>query len=274
MKVYRHAACGVLAVALLLVSPAYATSFSTDQSDLYYIPAESGWGIQLVQRGPVIFATLFVYGATGEPTWYTATLDYTSTFTWTGQLIATSGTYFKSPWNPKALTINVVGEMTWQAQTVDTGVLTYVVNGVTVTKNITRQTLVLDDFSGVFAGALQEIVTGCPQATQNGTFPLAVGFEITQTGAAIALKTATQSLQSTSGAPITCSYAGTLSESGQMAAVPEAAFSCSDGSLGTISLEEMQVTEHAISGHFTASYSNPPGCQSSGGFGAGRITTF
>lgn len=32
----------------LLANPASATSFSTDQSDLWYIPAESGWGIQLV----------------------------------------------------------------------------------------------------------------------------------------------------------------------------------------------------------------------------------
>src|SRR5271168_1538879 len=101
----RRAACVLLAAASLLASPAYATSFSTDQSDLWYISAESGWGIQLVQRGTVIFATLFVYGPSGQPTWYTATMDNVSGFTWTGTLYATTGTYFGTPW--AGLTSNV-----------------------------------------------------------------------------------------------------------------------------------------------------------------------
>lgn len=37
MMALRHAACVLLAAASLLASPANATSFSTDQSDLYYI---------------------------------------------------------------------------------------------------------------------------------------------------------------------------------------------------------------------------------------------
>ena len=73
MKMLRRAACVLLAAVSFSALPAYATSFSTDQSDLYYIVAESGWGIQLVQRGSVIFATMFVYGPSGTPTWYVAT---------------------------------------------------------------------------------------------------------------------------------------------------------------------------------------------------------
>src|SRR5208282_174143 len=138
MNPLRHAACILLAAISFLVAPAYATSFSTDQSDLWYVPAESGWGMQLVQRGSVIFATLFVYGPTGAPTWYTATLDYTADYVWTGTLYATSGTYFEEPWNPALLTVIPVGTMTWSEQTVATGLLTYVVNGVTVVKNVTR----------------------------------------------------------------------------------------------------------------------------------------
>jgi hypothetical protein len=62
MKPIIHWVCVVVAAALFVASPTYATSFSTDQSDLYYVVIESGWGIQLVQGGSVIFATLFVYG--------------------------------------------------------------------------------------------------------------------------------------------------------------------------------------------------------------------
>ena len=68
MTTLCRAACVLLAAVSFLASPAYPASFSTDQSDLYYIPAESGWGIQLVQRGAVIFATMFVYGPGYTPT--------------------------------------------------------------------------------------------------------------------------------------------------------------------------------------------------------------
>ena len=146
MKALRHAACTLLGAVFLLASPAYPAAFSTDQSDLYYIAAESGWGVQLVQRGSDIFATLFVYDQNGNPTWYTATMDYTSNLTWTGTLYATTnGTYFGSPWNPATLIVTPVGTMTWQAPLVSGGILTYVVNGATVVKNVVRQTLVLDD---------------------------------------------------------------------------------------------------------------------------------
>src|SRR5271169_1602648 len=93
MLALRRAACVVLAAASFLAPRAQATSFSTDQSDLWYIAAESGWGLQLVQRGPIIFATLFVYGPSGQPIWYTATMDYTANFVWTGTLYATTGDY-------------------------------------------------------------------------------------------------------------------------------------------------------------------------------------
>jgi hypothetical protein len=45
-----------------------------------------------------------------------------------------------------------VGTMNWSAQTVTTGTLTYSVNNVTVSKALTRQTLVLDDYSGHYFG--------------------------------------------------------------------------------------------------------------------------
>src|SRR5438270_9660713 len=114
MMSLRRAACVLLTAASFFASPAYSTSFSVDQSDLYYITAESGWGIQLVQRGSVIFATMFVYGPSGAPTWYVATMDSTDGATWTGDLLATTGPYFATvPFNPLSVTVTKVGTMTW-----------------------------------------------------------------------------------------------------------------------------------------------------------------
>jgi hypothetical protein len=266
MNRFRHAARILLAAACFLASPAYATSFSTDQSDLYYIAAESGWGVQLVQRGPVIFATLFIYGTTGEPTWYTATMNPTPTsFTWSGTLIATTGTYFGVPWNPAALTVKSVGTMTWTAPFVDTGTLTYVVNGVTVVKNVTRQSLVLDDYSGHYGGGFHRDYTGCVNPALNVTVEASGITAIMQNGAALSIQTSDPSG--------TCSYTGTLTEAGQMGSA-QVSFTCTDGTAGTGLLDQIQVTAYAISGSLAATYTNPPGCQATGWFGGYRGTTF
>ena len=69
MRAIRRLLCGLgIACSIGMAPHAFATSFTTDQSDLWYIPAESGWGMQLVQRDGVIFATLYVYDINNKPT--------------------------------------------------------------------------------------------------------------------------------------------------------------------------------------------------------------
>ena len=58
MKFIRPILAVALLVALGLVRPAWATSWSNDQSDLWWNASENGWGIQFVQRGSTIFATI------------------------------------------------------------------------------------------------------------------------------------------------------------------------------------------------------------------------
>jgi hypothetical protein len=262
-------ALGALSFALSLFAPhVSATSYSTDQSDLWFIPAESGWGMQLVQRGEVIFATLFVYGPNTSPTWYTATMDPGGIIEWTGTLYATTGPWFgTTPFNPSLVTVTPVGTMTWTQTDVSTGTLTYTINGLTVIKNVVRQTLVLDDFSGTYLGSSQTLVGGCGSA---GALTLAVAYIITQVGSTITILGLQQTVNP-GAEPANCTYSGSLSQFGQMGAIQGASFSCSDGSAGTISFNELQVTKYAISGSFAATYSNPPGCQSNGSFGAGRV---
>ena len=56
----------VLSLALLAVPlPAAAT----DYTDIWYLPSESGWGVNLIQAEDVIFVTLFIYGPNNQPTW-------------------------------------------------------------------------------------------------------------------------------------------------------------------------------------------------------------
>jgi hypothetical protein len=259
--------CASLLVACFLSSPVQATSFSTDQSDLWWNANESGWGIQFVQRGSVIFATMFVYDQANVPHWYSATLNSTGGFNWSGALIATTGPWFGTvPFNPATVTVSSVGTMTWTAQTVTAGTLTYNVGGIGVTKNLVRQPIAVDDFSGHYGGGIHQTTTGCLNPGFNGTREGIGVVNITQNGAAITL----QSFPSTGGS---CSYPGALTQAGQMGDVT-GSYACSDGESGTFHLFEMQVNITGLTGRFTSSITNPPGCQGNGWFGGLVVTTF
>ena len=128
MKALQNVARVLLAAVSLLAFPADATSFSTDQSDLWYIPDESGWGMQLVQRGSVIAATVFVYGASNTPTWYIASMQSVGNLIWAGDLYATTGPYFGKPVPFDAATVvaTKVGTMTWNGQFVNSGTVHFI----------------------------------------------------------------------------------------------------------------------------------------------------
>jgi hypothetical protein len=255
MKILCRAARAALAVVFLLASPVHATAVTPDQSDLWWIPAESGWGVQLVQRGSVIFATLFVYGPNGEPTWYTATLNYNANLTWTGALIATTGPYFATvPFNPATVVLNQVGTMTWAAATVDTGTLSYVVNGAAVTKDVVRETLVVDDYPGTYLGAFHITTTQCSNATSNGSadYPTAT-FVVTQNGPAVGI---------TLTALTTITIAGTLTQSGQFGTVT-GTYNSSSGISGNATVSAMNVQLNSLTANLALN-SSGLGCQSVG----------
>jgi hypothetical protein len=252
MKMLCRAA---LVAAFLLASPVHATAVTPDQSDLWWIPAESGWGVQLVQRGSVIFATLFVYGPNGEPTWYTATMNYGANLMWSGALYATTGTYFATvPFNPATVERTNVGTMTWAAATVDTGTLTYVVNGVAVTKDVVRQTLVVDDYSGTYLGAFHITTTQCTDPSSNGSadYPTAT-FVVTQNGSAVGL---------TLTALTTFTVTGTLTQSGQFGTVT-GTYSGSSGINGNATVSAMNVQLNSLTANLALNSTNL-GCQSVG----------
>ena len=115
-------------------------SFATNYQDLWWNPAESGWGVNITHQGNIIFATLFTYDATGKGMWLVlANASLTGTRTYTGALFRTTGPVFNaSPWIPSVAT--QVGAMTFAFDNGNAGTMTYTVDGVSVTKSIQRQT--------------------------------------------------------------------------------------------------------------------------------------
>lgn len=265
MKLLRHTTLALLLALSLLASSASATSFSADQSDLWYIVTESGWGMQLVQRGNVIFATLFVYGQNGAPTWYVATMSSTDGSTWTGDLYATTGPWFGTvPFNPANVVATKVGTMTWTASGVDEGNVSYSVNGVAVSKNVVRQTLVFDDYSGTYLAALHVGVTGCTNPSDNlppSDFPVPFSVTVTQSGQSV---TMTFSALGAFG----LTFTGALNQSGQFGTV-QGTYTDTSGEVGNFSVTKLVVQENALTGSFTQQSTNR-GCQTVGNFAGTR----
>jgi hypothetical protein len=112
------------------------------QGLFYNAPAESeaGWGINFAHQGDVIFATWFVYDATGRAWWLTMTAEKTGPNTYTGKLYETRGPALNTvPFNPTAVQALEVGNGTLTFPDANNGTFRYTVNGITQTKTLVRQ---------------------------------------------------------------------------------------------------------------------------------------
>src|SRR6202162_654795 len=184
MRSWKTILVAALAAAMCFaVMPANASSYSTDNSDLWGNEAESGWGIQFVQRAEILYAPLYVYNASSAPVWYVAILQPSNGTTWMGDLMQTSGPWFgTTPFNPAAVGVTRVGSMTFSATSDKTAILSYSVNGVSVNKNISRQTIRFDNYSGDYIGMLSGAAEGCPNPGDRGLFNNRIDFSIRHSG--------------------------------------------------------------------------------------------
>ena len=108
--------------------------------DLWWLPSEDGWGLNLAHQGDTLFATLFTYGQDGKAMWLVGSnLARVSDRVYTGELYRTTGPAFDAqPFAPARVSRFAVGTMTVSFVDAANGTLTYSVNGVTRTKPITR----------------------------------------------------------------------------------------------------------------------------------------
>jgi hypothetical protein len=137
-------------IGLVISAHVAAQNLGTIFTDLWWNPAESGWGVTVDHQQNFMFLTFFVYQANGSPYWVTANLQKVGTGglatlpqVFTGPVYQTNGPYFGGPFNPAAVTQQQVGTATFTASSnYLSATLQYSVNGVNVTKSIQRQTLV------------------------------------------------------------------------------------------------------------------------------------
>jgi hypothetical protein len=239
----------LLLVALALGSFAWTAraSSGTNFSDQWWNPDESGWGASMLQQADVLFVDLFVYGADGRPTWFTAAAYFqpqSGRVLFSGDLYVTSGPWFGAFFNPAAVFARKVGTLQFEASSTDFATLTYSVDGVVVSKQIERQLWAYENFTGSYFGGLVYDQSGCAVASDNGHVEEFGAFQIDHP----ATNAFTLSLQSNFG---NCTVTGNYSQLGHMGTV-DANYACSYGINGTMTLYELERTSSGMTGRFIA----------------------
>jgi len=238
------------------VSPAFAV----DWNDLFWNPSESGWGVNFVQNGNFIFATFFVYGEALQPTWFSGQMTSDSNGIWSGPLFVTSGSFYGAPWNPGQRTTAQVGTVTFAPSSATGGTLTYNVNNVNVSKQVTRQTLTTIPLGGEYFGGIVADVYNCTNPLANQVVRLYSEITVVQTLAG------QMEFQFALGGSGSCKMVGSFAQDGQLMRLPNAAYTCTAGLNTTVAMSEIKATNNGIEGQWIANVNG--GCTEAGYFSA------
>ena len=241
----------LVVIALLLMS---FSARAAEYTDVYYDPAEDGWGVFLVQSETTQFLAFFIYGSDGTPTWYVAILSDDGTGRFTGTLYATTGTYFPNPWLGK--TTVAAGTATFAPSDPYHATLSYTVNGVgTVTKAVQRQTLTAYVLSGNYSGSGSGSIVNCANPNQDEPMYRS-RFNLTVTQTADSAATLVFSFVDQVHNGLVCTMSGPLTHIGRLYQLTGqsscAASGTPAGPVQTVTIDAFHTTAHGIEGHITA----------------------
>lgn len=255
----------VLTVFLLFAS---MNAGALEYTDVYYNPAEPGWGVFLVQSDTTQFLAFFIYGPDNKPTWHTAQLTQDASGNYNGDLYAITGTYFANPW--QGYTITSVGTASFQPTDMYHATLRYsFIGGSTIVKTVERQTLRPYPLAGNYSGSMSGTISGCADPAENDAhFRGRYGLVVTQT--ADTASTLTFSFVDTDHSGLVCTVTGPLTHLGRLYKLADGQFTCIgpgvDPTPAPATIHSYHPTGQGIEGRLTSTTSD--GCNLSLRFAA------
>lgn len=238
----------ILIAAVSFCATAFANTYTSDLSDLWWNEAEAGWGVNVNHQREVVFLTFFVYGADGRGTWYTGQAshvgqDSRGALIFTGGMYTFSGPSNGTPFNPASVVGRSAGTVTFTAF-LDNATLTYTIDGVTVNKVVTRQTFRNNDLSGSYMGAIKQIQSGCVAPSPNGEFNTSVEFNVTNTASTFGM-----TVRKADGN--VCTYTGNYVQTGRLGR-SQGTYTCPGGVKGTYDAFELEANLSGFLGRYIA----------------------
>ena len=238
------------------IGSAGATSANTDLTDIWWSPAESGWGMQMINTGTYVYATIYVYGKDGTPTWYTGELRKDGVDRFSGPLYTNTGPYFGGAFNRPANS-RQAGVMKFVLVTVTTGELSSTVDGVAVEKPVERTPITVDDYNGSYLAGFTETASDCFDPAKSKTTTSTGTVTIAQNGTATVVVTKYDNGES-------CTLNGAYSQLGRMGMVA-GTYACTSGDTGTGSIVEMNNAPYMFTARLWRN-SAKSGCDTAGEF--------
>jgi hypothetical protein len=245
----RMFAAAICALATLFVTPA---AQAASYQDLWWNPSESGWGVNVVQQGDILFATWFVYGPDGAPIWYVMSNGQkTAANVFTGRVFSARGTWFAAAWNPAALAPTDVGSATFTFTDKHTLSLRYSVGSSTVNKTLVRQSYAVLPIAGDFYGAEVGQPSNCANNQRYYVFAL---FNFTATTSTTSFSGPVTITQQTPDGT-TCVLSGTHNQYGS-AVEGGGNYTCNNGINGVWTFTDGQFNSEAFSLKISAALNN------------------
>ena len=146
----RHAGLRTAHISLLILLlalfclPAAAYTLDTRTAPLTGLwgnSNESGWGLTLTQQGPIVFVAWYTFDRLGAADWYVMSNCAISDNACNGEIYHVSGgTPPALPWNSSSKVVTAVGTATLSFSDDNTALMSYVLNGASGSKGISRQT--------------------------------------------------------------------------------------------------------------------------------------
>lgn len=131
---------GSVAVGLSGTGAAVPVAAVASYQGLWWNPNESGWGMSVTQHNNMIFAAFYTYDQNGQPVWYVMSSCPLSGASCNGEIYKVSGgTSPAVAWNGTAKAVASVGTGTLSFTDADNGSLSFILNGVSGSKTISRQ---------------------------------------------------------------------------------------------------------------------------------------
>lgn len=245
---FKTAGMFVAGIVFWLASAAFSVAIAvpsagTTYSDLWWNPAEPGWGVTVDHQDKYTFLTFFIYKADGTPYWVIAGLDqvgtpnfYTSPVTFTGGVYEATGPYYGGAFDPSKVKSRQVGTATFTANTIYSANLTYTINGTTVTKALQRETLKNLNYSGSYTGALSLSLAACGVPETIYQYGDIIINQSQNTIAVVATISDTK-----------CTFTGNYFQNGSVGAAA-GKFDCGGGFAGTFELNALQWTIMGFTG--------------------------
>ena len=251
---------------LFLAVPSAFAASGYDYSDSWWNPAESGWGLQLVQQRDIVFATLYVYGTDGTARWYSGALPFTgltradARAELRGRPLPDDGTVVR-----RRCVRAVRGRLPQGRHDADRGRQHDACDAVLRGRRRRRPEddraadVPLDDYAGDYAGAFIVTTSKCTNPANDGTRTLPATLAVTQAGTAMTIVAALPGKS--------CSYTGPYTQNGRLGQLA-AGFVCTNGEVGTLFFEEMSVQRFGFMGRLFGV--DNAGCHIEGSFAAAR----